>query len=227
MIMSILWLVVLCFSKGKDWIYLTDILFVSVLHYSGSTGFSFMHYGRYMNFGFCRKRFYQEQVLLSVVRGGIYALVRTVLQIVYNEASYIASLVEDTLDAADMYGQVPVAEMFIFNLGFFILLNLILLVTVPCRMYPFVSAMEETPQIKYRRQLAKNGNPSIWKAGIVIVKICGGIAVMAFSLIVDYAGAAYPIHGKDFFRLASIIVMFVLCILCILIGRKKFRPENI
>lgn len=224
--MNIALLGVLFFSKRESWVYLLDIVFVSVLNYSGSTGYSFMHYGRYMNFGFCRKRFYREQVLLSVVRGSIYALARTVLQMVYRE-EYIVSLVRDTPYTADMYGQIPVVELFVFNLGFFVLLNLILLVTIPCRLYPFISNGEDTPQIKYRKQLTKSNNPSIWKAGTVIVKICGGILIIAFSIIISYPDFVYQIYNKASFRQASVLVMLVLCIICILLGRKKFRPENI
>lgn len=223
---SILCLAVLFLLKGEN-LYLVDIMFITVLNYSGATGFSFMHYNRYMNFGFCRKRFYREQVLLSVVRGGIYALVRTALQIMYNE-EYISSLTEGTSYTADMYSRASAAGMFLFNLGLFVLISLMLLVTMPCLIYPFISvAEEESVQIKYRRQLAKSRNPFWWTAGTIIVKSCGGIVIMGLSMLIGYAGIVHQLYSEGSFRRNATVVMLVLCIICILIGRRKFRPENI
>lgn len=226
-ILSILYIMVLFFSrKGESWLYVSDILFVSVLHYSGSTGFSYMNHARYMNFGFCRKRFYREQVLLSVVRGGIYALVRTIVQAVCRD-EYLTALVKDTQYSAEMYEQVPVTAMFIMNFGFFVLLNLILLVTVTCKVYPFVYLGEGSLQLKYRRQSAKNRNPLAWKTKVVMAKIGGLAVIIGFSLLLAYPGFVYQMYSETSARLVAVTVSFMLCIICIFIGKKRFRPENI
>lgn len=213
-----MWLV-----KAKDWVYSMNVMIVCVLNYSGSSGMSFINYNKYMNFGFCRKHFYWQQVSLTFIRSGTYALVQTVIHIIH-EDSYIVALIQDTSYTADMYGQMPVVKIFLFYFSVLVCLNLIMLVTVPCRIYPFVR-VEGTLQLNYRRQLAKSTNPVGWKVGVALVKICG-LAVMCVCCgMFGLAGCMYQINSA--FWLGSVSVCFLISTITVLVGRKTFRPENI
>lgn len=183
-----------------------------------------IEYKQFQTFLFCRKRFFQYQTGLCVLKSVILAFVRALYQTIIYQGN-TGSLMEDIEDVA--YYHVSFLELFITSICFFVLLNFVDLVlhTVPISFLPLQEKVISL-QLKQRIQARKEQSSKEKKVFTAIFVMVGWIIWAAtFVGIAMYYDAEIRLDMPV--RIGVIVVSFVVCVILYMIGKKRYCPEYV
>lgn len=215
---------ILSFGVATDVVSLTDNLFVIVMTV---IGLGYFEFDAFLTLRFCRKRFYQYQVMLSAMRALELACVRSVYQVVW-QSDFVHYFIEDTGETLAMYHSVSFLELFITNTCIFVLVGLVHLITKTWMVNPIMAIGIDavSPQKKLRIQQQKERNPVKWRVLVVVSKMIGLVVVVAADLSIIYY---YKIEMQAdlAIRLMVLAGLIIICGILYLIGRKRYRPEYV
>lgn len=230
--LALLLLFVICFSFAckflaleNDTFTIIDLFLIITVILNGSTTQSLQNYPRYLTFQFSRRKFFREQVILSLLRSMFLSLFRTLwLELFYE--NYVEFFLSDTDNTPAMFHAVPFVELFLTNMVIFLLLYLILLVNSTNTIAITFTRYEHSPQLQLRIQNQKEQHKISRNVCTVIVKTLSfvGVVALTIGLSVCYE---YQLQSTLINRLPIMIVPFVLCILFYFIGRTRFSPKYI
>ncbi|MBR1866864.1 MAG: hypothetical protein IJ801_10235 [Lachnospiraceae bacterium] len=203
-----------------------EMLISTLFFATSSEEQSFMQYGQYITFGFCRKRFYREQVAICGVRAAILSLVCSAVQYLCHD-SYVLYFMEDTEDVPALYHRVFPGEIFLTDMLFFFLLCLILLLaSTQVVQFAWFASAYRSPQLKYRIQMAMEQTKWIRNGWSVFVKLGIWIVVVAVEMGFVYYHYVQMTMGFPV-RLGCMAGMAAVSICLYLVGKKRFVPEYI
>ena len=216
-------------SEELEMLCFFDIMIGAGVLYNGGSSHSVEQYGRYQTLGFCRKRFFQEQVILAAGKAVLLGLFRTVYQTICYD-KYVAFFIEDTTNTADMYHRIPVVELFFSNFLWFTICYLVILIMSTLRIHPIngrVKCVGESLQLSYRIKLLKENHPVGWKVQMVLCKLFGLILIIVFSVLGLIGRYELELRSGFLVRLAIMAVMLVGCVIFYWIGKKRFQPKYV
>ena len=203
----------------------TDNLSSIILIFNSSTLLSYQKYEQYITFGFCRRKFYHEQVILCGIRAALLSLFRSIGQFIhYNE--YVQTLIKDTTETADMYHPIAFSELFFTNLCLFFLIGLIFLANSSHTITIAANKITKSPQLQLRIQLKKEKNKFFFTCLTVIVKTISFILIIA-GLIGLIFYHQMQLQNSLSTRMTALFIVIVLCIVIYLDGRWRFRPKYV
>lgn len=218
----VMWQIISFFRIGDSGTVMTaDLIMFNSIFY---VCFPTITISQYMNFGFSRKRFFNNQMILCLMRSVMLAIVRTAIQISYYD-DYVVMFMEDTDHTISMYHTVPIFELFISNVIIFMILYMIchLISIINSKVLWFEYA--ETPQAKYRFALAKQKS-RIKKYAKKVLILVGFVAVIAGEIGVMmfyWFEMLYPL----IYRIGIIAAMCVILAGLYAVGRYLYRPKYI
>jgi len=157
-----IWILLFAIFKDGD-ITTLDTWFILCLLINAGTQ-SCQKYNQYITFGYCRGKFYREQCVLSLVRGGIVAAFRTLVQIFFCE-NYIQVYTFGMEEDVSLYHQVSWIELFFTNFIIFLLVNMLFVLASTMYANSFVSKSEgKTLQQKVIQERKKHSssNYPLW-----------------------------------------------------------------
>lgn len=190
----------------------------------GGMKLSFQQYDRYITFGFCRKRFYKDQLILCGIRafmiGGVIGIAQYLMQ-----GKDISDVLEEEM--IQSYHTLSFAEIFMTDFIIFYLFSLILLLlstgVLNHQLYQRVEN-GKSPQMLVRIHNSKK--KPLWTFRNLLLKIFSFIVLLTVTLGFYYyqqlqLTISFPV------RLVVIIVFFLLSVALILVGKKRFTPKYI
>lgn len=200
---------------------------VFCVEFAYSTNQSYMKYDKYIAFGFCRKKFYKEQVIISLFRAVIISAFQTAVQTVYYAefAQMFAGGVEETLNT---YHPIPAIELFFINFCMLTLLHLLFLInSTGTHNFMFRFAHNgKSPQLSQRIQKKKE-NPLIFRVFFSTVYVVVSAIVLFLCAMVLSTYYQRVISFRFLERMAYIAVIIVINIAMYFVGRLRFRPKYI
>lgn len=190
---------------------------------------SFMKYGEYITFGFCRNRFYREQTAVCGIRAAVLSLPCSVVQYLHYD-SYVRYFIEDTNKTAALYHRISLGEIFLADMLYFFLINLVLLLlstlVVDLEWFLPFGHRYRSPQLTYRARIAaehkrwfRGGWKSVIKLGIWIILIASAVGFISYHNVQMTAGL--PV------RLGCMAGVAAISVFLYLVGKKRFVPKFI
>lgn len=183
---------------------------------------SFTKYSGYLTFCFTRKKFYQEQVIMCLVRSALLGILHSLWQIYFYE-DYVKSFSEDS---TAVFHQVPLLQLFFANTGMFAFMYLLLFINSTNTISFMFTRYEKSPQLDSRIQTQKKKHPIRHKICQVFIKVLSllVICIMSglFPFYYDMQMQASQVEG-----IVLTVIPLGLCIGLYFIGKWRFRPEYI
>ena len=202
-------------------IYMIDTFLILFL-FNSCEVLSFVKYSDYLTFCFTRKKFYQEQIILCLVRSALLGVLHSLWQI-YFYADYVASFADDS---TTLFHQVPFVQLFFTNMGMFAFTYFLLLINCTNTISITFNHYKKSPQLEARIRTQKEKHPIRRKCCLIVAKVLSfiGICIMSgiFILYYDLQMQASQLEG-----LLLTIIPIVLCVIMYFIGKRRFRPEYV
>lgn len=218
----VMWQIISFFRMGDNGAVMTaDLIMFNSIFY---VCFPAIAMSQYMNFGFSRKRFFHNQMILCLMRSSMLAIARTAIQVICYD-DYVVMFMEDTDHTISMYHIVPIFELFISNVIIFMILYII------CHLISMVNSkvlwfeVFDTPQAKYRMTLAKQKSRVKRYAQNVLI-IIGFVAVIMVEIAIVmfyWFEMLYPL----IYRIGILAAMAAVLAVLYAIGRYLYRPKYI
>lgn len=201
-----------------------DII-VIINYFIFSDSLSYSRYHQYITFGFSRRKFYKEQIINGIIRGTILSIYRSAIQWIYAE-TYIQAFFFQEEELT--YAKVPFIELFITNLCFFILIQLVLLLTSTAKIDLAIGNINKgySPQLKQRIQEQKNRLGGFRNVLTIFIKMTSFIMMM-FCSIFMFGYYEIQLTNPLSHRIIPIIIMLFTSLILYLLGKNRFRPEYI
>lgn len=181
--------------------------------------------GQQMNFCFCRRTCYKQQVMFSLLRSLWIAFLYASFECWSYQAS-VSDYAQDTGKVATIFHQVSWMELFLSNLFIFFLFYLIQLSNVSQMFSIILNKKGETLQLKLRTQMAKKK----YKGGYTVLNIL--VKVISFILFIGYiVGIQLYYRMQLQVTLSTRMIMMgsliLLCGVTYLYGKHRFQPRYI
>lgn len=186
---------------------------------------SFVNYPEYITFGFCRKKFYHEQVLICIVRAVITSFFRTVLQACFYNG-YIQIFMEETNKTVNDYHTVPLFELFFTNVCIFTLFSLMQLINSTSVLSLYFLRTRTSPRLNERITMHKKKRRLFRIIAAVFIKLPFFLLLCVMTVIIPYF---YQLQMQNALpvRLSIVTGILFLCAVLYLVGKKRFTPTYI
>lgn len=211
---------------GND-IVMVGITPVLLVEFVCANNQSYMKYDKYITFGFCRKKFYKEQVILSIVRAVIISALQTTVQTIYY-TDFAQSFAEGFETNLNKYHPVPPLELFGINFCMLTLLHFLFLINSTVT-YNFMFRLVQdgkSPQLSQRIQQKKE-RPKIFRVFFNTVYVLVSIIVLILCCIMLITYYETVISSTFLERTAYTAVIIVISVAMYFIGRFRFCPKYI
>lgn len=185
---------------------------------------SYQKYNLYITFGFCRKKFYREQCVLTPIRAAVAAIERTALQVMCYE-EYVYEFTDGNVTEMIKYHPVSGIELFFSNMIIFSLVNIVLVITSTMYANTLISKEEgKTPRQKLVLEQRKQ------KGGYRFRNILGwGGQYFLLVILAVLLPAHYELQitngGRE--RMVIVVALLILCVAAFVMGKRRYKPEYI
>lgn len=188
---------------------------------------SYMKHNEYITFGFSRKRFFREQVLICLFREALVSIF-----IVVMHGIYYVDLVEAYADGAqekmEMYHRIPVVEDLLLSFCMLVAVNLVFLIktTWTHRGHnKMLKKMSISPRLAYRIQ-EKKEKKIVYRVFDVLYHI--GNFIFLFAILILYIVLQEILfRSTSIYRWEVIGVLVMVGVGLFFIGKARFKPEYI
>lgn len=188
---------------------------------------SYMKYDKYIDFGFCRKKFYKEQVILSLIRAALISVFQTAVQTIYY-AEFAQVFAGGEEEIFNTYHPVSAIELFIINFCMLTLFHLLFLInsTGTNNFLLRFAHNGKSPQLNQRIQKKKE-RIKIFRVFFNIVSLLVSTIVLVLCAMAFLTHYETVISFTFLERMAYTAIMVVLSIAMYFVGRLRFRPKYI
>lgn len=203
-----------------------NIPIIAMVVFCNSATLSYQKLGEYTTLGFCRRKFYHEQVILCLLRAMLLSLFFSIYEFI-NYNHLVNYFIKDTTDSPSMYHPIPLMELFLTNMCIFALLYLIYLVNISHTIsIIFINKSEKTLQLQLRKQMKKQKYKWFYRL------LTGVVKCISFVLLVGYLVGFqlyYQIQMQSSLSTRMIVlgIFAGLCVVVYLDGRWRFRPKYV
>ena len=181
----------------------------------------------YINFGFCRKKYYREQIVVCGIRAMFYAVIRSTIHTIFYK-DFVTDLIAGTDGNASLYHPVSFVELFLGDFLGCYLLFLFMFVTNSFLVSFAVSVntTERTPQLLYRRTEKKKKQKGLYKITVVIKK-CIGFILLVAAMVGLQRYYVFQLQSEWKTRMLVIGGLAVLCVVFYLYGKRRYQPKYV
>lgn len=188
-----------------------------------SESMSYRKYNQYITFGFCRKKFYLEQCILTPVRAAVAAIERTLVQMLFYE-EYVSALTDGNVMEMVTYHPISVAELFLTNLLIFSLVNFAFLIINSKYKRSWLSKENgKTPRQKEILEKKKKSN----NKHTSVLGYVGEYMLAVFLGVLMPAYSQFQLQTQIAERMVIVIVLLILCVVSMVMGARRYKPEYI
>lgn len=188
---------------------------------------SYMKHNEYITFGFSRKRFYKEQVLICLLREALVSIFIVVMHgICYVDLIKLYS--EGVQEKMEMYHRIPVVEDFLLSFCMLVAVNLVFLIKttwIHRSHNKMLKKMSISPRLAYRIQ-EKKEKKIVYRVSDVLYHI-GNVIFLFVVLILYILSQEMLFRSTSIYRLGVIAVLIIIGVVLYFIGRARFKPEYI
>lgn len=238
---------ILCYQMLKDFFYLTltmllVILIVRAIFFLKIDGLpifnidmllmlclfdcckvlSFTKYPNYLTFCFTRTKFYQEQIMIGLVRSTLLGILYSLWQI-YFYTDYVKSFAEDS---TAVFHHVPFVQLFFTNTGMFAFMYLLLFINSMNTISFSFFHYKKSPQLECRIQTQKETHPIRHRLSQIVIKILSILGIIILSILFPFY-YELQMQASQVEGIVLTIIPIGICIGLYFIGKRRFRPEYV